>query len=766
MASRNNLSNLLLNLGVGTKVAIGSGIILVCLIVVAGFSYMGLSGANINFKQYRSYALQTNQMGRIQANLLTARLNAKDFILKNTDEAARKVSSRIGTTAKLINESQSLFTRPEAITTMKVAKTQIKSYQSSFTQVTELVKQRNSIVDQLNMLGPQAERNLTKIMKSAYADNDASASFLAGTALRNLLLARLYSNRFLVDNAQASADRANKELTDFEANTNKMLSELQNTVRRELAGKVLKDAKQYQVTFNNVVGVISDRNLIIKDTLDVIGPKLAGQVEELKLDNKALQDELGPRATSDIDQAVLTTKIVSILGIILGAALALLVGRIISKPIVNMTNSMRSLADGDLNVEIPAIGQKDEIGKMADTLLVFKDAAIEKVELEKRAEEERNLSEEERATREHQKEQEQQKIQKAVNELGRNLKRLADGDLTLVIQEEFTPELDGLRVDFNESVAKIKATMSSISNDAVSMDGNSQELRSAADDLSRRTEQQAASLEETSSALEEITATVKETSVQAKEAAEMATLAKNDTDKSSVVVGDAVNAMEGIEKATSKITNIINVIDEIAFQTNLLALNAGVEAARAGDAGRGFAVVAQEVRELAQRAANAAKQIKGLISDANTEVANGVDLVKAAGVSLNEISQHATGINEKIGAISTAAAEQLAGVLEVNNAVSQMDQVTQQNASMVEESTAVTHRMSDNVSSLNQMLSEFKLGDKLSQFNVDRTKKAETSSKVRSIQTKNVTPISANPKTIPTMTNGNTAVAAEVWKDF
>lgn len=697
------------NINVGAKVALGSSLILAFLVVVAGFSYSGLSGADTNFKQYRSYAIQTNQLGRIQANLLSARLYAKDFILKNTEESAQKVRDRIAVTAELINKGQTLFTRADAVETMELAKHEIEIYQSTFNQVTELVKQRNTVVDQLNTTGPMAEKDLTKIMDSAFKDNDASASFHAGIDLRSLLLARLYANRFLVDNLPASAERANKELTDFEAASEKLLAELQNPTRRSLATEVVKLAKEYQASFNQVVEIINTRNGLIKGTLDVIGPKLAAQMENLKLDNKALQDELGPRATTNIESAKMTAAIISIIAIILGSVLAFFTGRMISRPIVNMTNSMNKLAGGDHEIEVPALGQRDEIGKMADALLVFKEAAIEKVAIEQQAANERNMTEEERADREHKQKVESEKIQTAVDELGRNLKSLANGDLTVNISQPFTSEMDGLRLDFNDSIAKIHDTLSNISNGTKSIEDNSREMMASSDDLSRRTEQQAASLEETSAALEEITATVQETSASATEAADMANQAKVDTDNSSVVVKNAVAAMEGIEKASSEISNIINVIDEIAFQTNLLALNAGVEAARAGEAGKGFAVVAQEVRELAQRAADAAKQIKDLISKSGVEVENGVELVKATGESLAHISTHVTNVNEKINMIAQAAGEQLAGIKEVNTAVSQMDQVTQQNAAMVEESTAVTHRTAEDVNNLSLMISAFKL---------------------------------------------------------
>lgn len=200
------------------------------------------------------------------------------------------------------------------------------------------------------------------------------------------------------------------------------MAELQNPTRRGLATEVVKQAKEYQASFSQVVEIINTRNGLIKGTLDVIGPKLAAEMENLKLDNKALQDDLGPRATSNIESAKMTTAIISIIAIILGSVLAFLTGRMISRPIVNMTNSMNKLAGGDHEIEVPALGQRDEIGKMADALLVFKEAAIEKVAIEQQAANERNMTEEERADREHKQKVESEKIQAAIDELGRNLK--------------------------------------------------------------------------------------------------------------------------------------------------------------------------------------------------------------------------------------------------------------------------------------------------------------------------------------------------------
>lgn len=398
----------------------------------------------------------------------------------------------------------------------------------------------------------------------------------------------------------------------------------------------------------------------------------------------------------------------------IGLGAAVFGNRYIARPLVQMTAVMRRLSSGDTQIDIPGRRRKDEIGSMADAVEVFRQSAIENRRLEGEADENRKRAEAERLEAQRKAEADaEERLRVATSGLAAGLRRLASGDLAFRLNESFAPDFEPLRTDFNHSIHQLGNTLMEISRAIETMNSGTREIAEGSADLSRRTEQQAATLEQTAAALDEITVNVANSTKRAQEATGAASEANQAAKVSGNVVAAAVDAMQRIEQSSGQISNIIVVIDEIAFQTNLLALNAGVEAARAGEAGKGFAVVAQEVRELAQRSAQAAKEIKELIGKSSHEVENGVKLVQQTGEALKTISHHVEAVNVHMGAIATSSQEQATGLSEVNTAVNQMDQTTQQNAALVEETTTATSALASESDRLRALLEQFKLAEQV-----------------------------------------------------
>ncbi|WNJ87930.1 methyl-accepting chemotaxis protein [Bosea sp. 685] len=424
----------------------------------------------------------------------------------------------------------------------------------------------------------------------------------------------------------------------------------------------------------------------------------------------------------DVDAAffsmiISAAKVLLPLGLLL-LGLVVVLSRRASSMLTSLSSVMKELAAGKLQTEITHQERQDEVGAMARALVVFRDAALtrqqvqaEKEKAEADACELRRDTDAQRSLNEAQRGEQAKKQALVVEALGFGMERLTEGDLTYRIEVAFSAEYAKLKDDFNAAMAQVEETMRQIAMNTGSMKAGAGEISQAVDDLARRTEQQASSVEETASALDQLTATVRQTADGAHQASLATTQVKGEAEQSGEIVRDAVAAMGSIEKCANGISQIVGVIDEIAFQTNLLALNASVEAARAGDAGKGFAVVASEVRALAQRSAEAAKEIKSLITASSIEVEKGVALVGQTGSALERMSGQIARVTSLVGEIASAAQEQATGLQQVNTAVNEMDQATQQNAAMAEQSTAASQALAEEAQRLALLVGRFRLGD-------------------------------------------------------
>lgn len=385
------------------------------------------------------------------------------------------------------------------------------------------------------------------------------------------------------------------------------------------------------------------------------------------------------------------------------------VDRMVKRPLNELVSDVDRLSKSGYDAPIHGQQRNDETGAVARALEGFRHRLSETDQLESEAARERENAERERTNTEAERSRSVATQQQVVARLGTGLSRLSSGDMSHRINEEFPGEYAQLRDDFNSAMESLEQTIQTVNASVSNIGSGTDEMSTAANDLSMRTEKQAASLEETAAALDELTSQVNASAENAKAASTTVENANHSTAQSGVIVEQAIQAMNGIEQSSREVSRIIGVIDEIAFQTNLLALNAGVEAARAGEAGRGFAVVAQEVRELAQRSASAAREIASLIKASASQVDQGVDFVGQTGKALKGISAQVTEINDLIREISQSASEQAVGIKEINQAVNQMDQVTQQNAAMVEQTTAASMALNNEARTLGELVAKFRV---------------------------------------------------------
>ncbi|OCJ11543.1 chemotaxis protein [Rhizobium sp. AC27/96] len=417
-------------------------------------------------------------------------------------------------------------------------------------------------------------------------------------------------------------------------------------------------------------------------------------------------DDLQAQINATMWRALLICGLVFVIGI--GAALYFIRG--ITRPLAEVHAALKAVADEDVKVSIPHADMRNEIGLMAKATQALQEKIRERhILADRQAAQELEISSE-REQNQRQQQDEAREQARVVSVIGRALEDLAQGNLTIRCSDLGTG-YEGLRNNFNEALSHLEAAMGRVNSKGNDIGLSKEEIRRASNELSQRTERQAASLEETSAALDELTVAVRQTAEGAHEASKRVHAVSTEASRSDAVVAQAIEAMSGIEKSSSEIGKIIGVIDEIAFQTNLLALNAGVEAARAGESGKGFAVVAQEVRELAQRSAAAAKEIKDQIARSSGQVDQGVRLVGEAGEALKRISDQIKAANEIVSKIAHSASEQDTTLRSISSSMNQLDAATQQNAAMAEETTASAETLAADTEDLLALIRGFRVND-------------------------------------------------------
>jgi len=628
-------------------------------------------------------------------------------------------------------------------------------YAANIDKVAALRTSRDAALNErLNPTGSSMRERITSLLDATMAIRDFENAAIIGKAQEQLMLGRINALRFLAQPSEKLSGEATGQFAKAEAALKDQLAHEKDTGRRRETEQVLQMLPTYTAAFGEIAAATFEMDRIVRKENAEIAAQLnegAGKVKELELKQfNTLQTD-----TKDtVGSQKATSSILSSLAVALGLAFAALIARSILGPMAAMTGAMGHLADGRLETEIPALGRSDEIGEMAQAVQVFKQSAIDKKRMEEEqraAEAAQRLAEEEQRKREAAIVAEVAEVAKAASggdldrridltgkdgfllnlcegvnnlvsltgvalkDVAQVLASVAEGDLTKRITNIYGGLFDQLKSDVNKTADKLFEMVTNINSSARQIAGAAGEVAAGSQDLSERSEQQASALEETAASMEELAATVRSNATNAQQANQLAAGAREVAAGGGQVVADAVAAMGRIEESSQKIGDIVGMIDEIAFQTNLLALNAAVEAARAGDAGKGFAVVAQEVRNLAQRSAQASKEIKVLISESGREVSSGADLVKGAGKTLDEILGSVKRVADIVGEIAAASAEQASGIDQVNSAVTQMDEMTQQNAALVEESAAAAHALEDQSGELTRLMAFFNVGGQSAQ---------------------------------------------------
>ncbi|MEE2953042.1 MAG: HAMP domain-containing methyl-accepting chemotaxis protein [Pseudomonadota bacterium] len=450
--------------------------------------------------------------------------------------------------------------------------------------------------------------------------------------------------------------------------------------------------------------------------------------QEMTIGRMAIVFDTSAAAASSFQSMLTMVTLAGGVLILSSLALFVFVSRI-GRSIGSLSDVMRRMSGGQFDLEVPGIARSDELGDMAKAVNVLRDNSLKALALESETQEMRSRDEAQQAIERERKEQEAAQLREATELLGSSLAKLSSGDLTCRIETALAAQYEPIRGDFNKAVDQLSDALKSVMVSVGNIDAGTDEIAASGESLAKRTEQQAAALEETAAALDEITANVSNSTKRTGEVRSASRRVNTAAIQSTEVVSRAEDAMQRIERSSEKISNIIGVIDEIAFQINLLALNAGVEAARAGESGKSFAVVAQEVRELAQRSALAANEIKTLITTSASEVDSGAQLVRETGTGLKEISRDIAEITVQMDAIAMSAQEQATGLGQINSAIGQMDKVTQQNATMVEESSAAASTLAREASKLRELIAGFVVDDpaKLLRETAHRMERATTS---------------------------------------
>lgn len=722
------------------------------------------------FVEYRMTARSSLMAGEISEKMYEARLASSKYRLTRDPQHLEDLHDSLDEVRALLPQLQETFGADEIAGELEGLPILLEEYEQALEGAFGFQQQRDALVARSSELGLKARQQLSEVMETALRDGDAVASSAAGLAATNLMLARFYLERFLVDNRPEDEVRSEEEIEAARAGLTGLMAELQNPRRRDLTRATMQDLDGFDETSGDLARVIQERNALYR-RMDAIGPEALTHVEAVETAVEERQNMLGSAGATVVKRSIIVVMIAVVLGALIGAVLAFLTGRSISGRLNRITQDMGELAEGNLDLEIEQSADKHEIGKMTNAMVVFRDNARKArdlaLEVKAREEHERAAEEaarareaeieaEQRAAEKQERAAERTRMQRMqdfqadmervlgqaaagnfsnrmskdiddaalaslaevinrllegtetnIADVVKSIKELAQGNLGIRIEGERQGVFRNMQEDFNAALMILAQTMAEIMDSGQTVSETSSHLERSSNDMSKRAEEAAAAIEQTSAAVEEITASIRQV-VQNAQAANDATNQVRDSADETRRVSDRTEAsINAMTEASKEINRVVKVIEDIAFQINLLALNAGVEAARAGEAGRGFSVVAYEVRALAQRSQEAVQEITQVIDLNNQSVETGVEQVALSRKAFETIIADVEKASQQISEITLAVKEQSVGIEEVNTAVRSIDQTAQTNAASLEEMTAASISMSGEATTLAGALQKF-----------------------------------------------------------
>jgi len=687
------------------KLIISFSVIAILVTILAGYSNFGVSKSADGFTHYREMAKDSVLAGRVQANMLMVRMNVKDYLNTPIQKEINEFEGYYKKTDDFVKEALTEIQKPTRAPMVKEISEKLHAYHGHFYEVVEFYKKRNDIVNNnLDINGKKIEQLLSAVMNSAKKDKDMEASLSAAQTIRTLLLARLYTAKYLASNKEEHANRVDKEFADLQGALKKLSGEIQNPTRRTQLAQAVTLIDTYRNGVKSIITIIRDRNEIIDNKLDIIGPHIAKLSEDVKLSIKKDQDTIGPEVAQLNNNLLVITPIIALIVLIIVIIMAVVIPRTISTQIEEFQRGLLSFFSF-LNKETSSVSpinidSKDEIGTMSRVVnenisnskkLIEQDEAL--INDVKRVVSLVNNGHINQTIQGTTKNEGLEELKNLFNDMLQTIsKSVADDTNKLQAALQSYQKLDfryrienphgNVSMGLNSLADIINEMLVQNKQNGLTLDVSSDTLLENVDILNQNSNQAAAALEETAAALEEVTSNISSTTNNVVQMSNHASEVTKSAEIGQNLATQTGNAMDEINEQVTSINEAIKVIDQIAFQTNILSLNAAVEAATAGEAGKGFAVVAQEVRNLAARSAEAANEIKSIVENATQKADNGKKIADKMIDGYSSLNKSITKTIELISDIETASKEQQAGIIQINDAVNSLDRQTQENANI------------------------------------------------------------------------------------